>query len=113
MRQVQAAAHNIQLVLQAERTEYYYETFNTPAVLNDLSFTGGDSYRTILSNAGIVISAPSNLTDIQWGGIFGPVGNTTDHPNTTLTKFMYTNGKYFIIYTIDDGFSAPKEGTGP
>ena len=105
-RQVQAVAHNIQLVLQAERTDFYYETFANGGS-GTTSFTGGKTYLEILNASGISLVAPAALTDIIWGD--DPALSLTEekYANTTLTAFTYTNGKFTIKYQIDTGFQDP------
>ena len=103
-RQVQAMAHNIQLVLQAERTDQYtVPVFANGTDASVVAYTGGSSYESILNSNGIALNAVTDLTTITWGGNI----EEKAYDNTVLTGFVYSNGKYSVTYAINTGFQAP------
>ena len=101
-RAIQATAHNIQVVLQAEKSNQYNLVFppgdgKTPlGVGSDPAIT----YIGILSQAGVTITAPEVLKNITWNG-------------QTLATFTYTSGNKYIKYDINTGgFGNVGEGDG-
>jgi len=109
-RQVQAMAHNIQLVLQAERSDQYsIAKFNDSTDIStqpNAYALGGNNvtYLSILNESGIVLKDTDELTGITWGGTIDSI----DYNNTTLTGFKISNGKYSVIYAVNTGFQAPQ-----
>ena len=90
-KQVQSMAHNIQLVLQAEKTVNYDKTFsagNGGTIAYDTI-----TYKDILAVNGVTLgTAPTTeLTGIVWDG-------------QVLKGFTYTGQKYNITYTNTNGF---------
>ena len=88
-RAVQATAHNIQVVLQAEKAERYDESFDkgkggTPAV------AGGKTYLEILSENGVVLGKDDEITDITW-------------EDNTLWTFTYKTQEHSIDYNSKGG----------
>jgi len=114
-RQVQALAHNVQLVLQAERSDYYFLAFNsfkdTDISSTTIAYTKpGDpndievGYYDILNGSGISLRANDVLSDVQWGGT-GATG--TVYEPTTLFQFTISNGNWSVTYNVETGFQQP------
>ena len=106
-REVQATAHNIQVVLQAEKSENYDVAFNNVAdtaavdkdtkISNDKYDLNGDgtpedvTYDAVFMANGMKFTyGTDRLRGIEWDG-------------NTLSKFTYANDKYQIAYNQKDG----------
>ena len=92
MRSVQATAHNIQVVLQAEKADRYNEPFNSPATgavgTDPIVTTDTVTYIDVLSANGV--SLDGTLSEITWDG-------------NTLAKFKYSTANYSITYDFANG----------
>ena len=87
-RDIQATAHNIQIVLQAEKSDNYGQQF-TGTDGNAAMYADGKTYNAILKENGVIIGADRDaLTDIQW--------DSSNH--NVLSGFKYTTAKYSITY---------------
>ena len=101
-REVQATAHNIQVVLQAEKSEQYDETFKPATGITNVASTDAKAcdsmnyYKDILLPNGINLKDGDKLDNITWDG-------------NTLTGFKFSNDKYSIEYKLAaGGFDAVK-----
>ena len=101
-RALQAQAHNVQLVFQAEKSEYYNLAFANaagpvtstapiPIVYTPTTFTYTESYGGILTANGIYLKEGEGVQSIIWEG-------------NTLKSFIIFNGKYWLQYTTTTGF---------
>ena len=95
---VQAMAHNIQVVLQAERADKFEEKFagnsTTAANGNTTAYTDGPTYKEILDDNGVMLNkdnADTELSNIVWDG-------------RTLVSFNYAGEKFQIPYDNENGF---------
>jgi len=112
-RALQATAHNIQLVLQAEQTEVFnvpfrqgptndyslaaYAMNGTTAVPWDATTTTSTvSFQKILNDNSIFLKNGETLTNITYSG-------------TTLTAFTLANAKYTMSFSNTGGFTNPVE----
>ena len=109
-RQLQAAAHNVQLVLQAEKSEQFQNTFADFDTNDELS-------GTLSSTRGLSLysGTPTVDSDIKtYDEIF--IANGIDFKDLTLTdvswdkntlkEFTLENSKYSIGYNIAGGFQS-------
>lgn len=102
-RAVQATGHNIQIVLQAEKTDNFDKVFPdgdgkdlTPAT----NMIGEKlTYNGILEWNGVKLEEEA-LTDIKWG-------DGKKQSRDLLIGFKYHDDKWEIEYTFADGFSQP------
>jgi len=94
-KQVQSMAHNIQIVLQAQKAENYEKDFQD-GVGGDEAYSGGPTYAEILEANGVALNTPANLTDIEWNG-------------RVLAGFKYKGQKYKIEYSNIVGFKPVEE----
>jgi len=101
MRALQAAAHNVQLVLQAEKTENYNQLFIPNATIITNTSSGntlwagapaGTTYESILAANGITVKAGESLNFISWS-------------NNTLQSFAYYTERYVVGYFNTIGFA--------
>jgi len=101
MRALQAQAHNVQLILQAEKTENYVQNFvtNTSPITYGSSgnslWVGAPSdmtYEYILADNGIAIKATETLNHIVWS-------------ENTLTSFILYTDRYIVGYYNTIGFA--------
>jgi len=103
---VQAMAHNIQVVMQAERADKFEETFagttGSPATGATAAYTGGPTYKEILDDNGVMLATPTgtDLSNLVWDG-------------RTLKSFAYAGEKYQIAYDSDNGFGKIDEVDTP
>jgi len=90
IRGVQATAHNIQLVLQAEKSNQNFVKFTGTTGSDPLNSVAGltQTYIQILEENGVVLKNGETLTNITWGGTGG----------NTLYTFTLTGQKYAIDY---------------
>ena len=96
VRQVQATAHNIQVVLQAEKSELYSQVFAgtiaVPVASDVAAYPTGPSYEELLNMNGIYLTDMA-LTGIAWNG-------------HTLNDFVLTkDGSNIVVtYNVVTGF---------
>ena len=101
-RGAQATAHNIQVVLQSEKSEWYDYDFapadkvvvGTPLFLGTLPTEDGviNDYLEVLSENGVIIKPTENLSGVKWDG-------------NTLNTFTFTTSKWEVIYKKGEGFT--------
>ena len=85
-RSIQATAHNIQVVLQAEKANRYAEPFKNGVGTDSIDgTTGGDTYMSILGDNGVTLGTDDKITNITW-------------ETNTLEAFTYATPKYSIDY---------------
>ena len=89
-REVQATAHNIQVVLQAEKSENFDVAFPAgPSGLNDTAYNSL-TYADVLKANGISLQTTDKLENITWDG-------------NTLQTFKFSNENYSIVYNLATG----------
>jgi len=93
-RSIQRTGHNIQIVLEAERSEKYGTVFNDGENGTSAAY-GSTSYGDILAANGVNIVA-ADLTGIRWG-----------ENGQTLFAFTYKEGKHIIEYDLEKGGFLP------
>ena len=111
-REVQATAHNIQLIFNAEKATYYNIPFASGVAAdhtvlaypedapNDGFLDAGTTYLDILAQNGVYLPNPSVLQNIHWNY------HVTGYE--MLIGFEYITKNWAIVYDYDKGgFSAP------
>ena len=89
-RAIQASAHNVQLVLQTEKSTQYQVPFVNGVGTDSADGAGGDTYLAILSEAGVTLSDDEVLSNITWDG-------------NNLDTFTLTTSNYSITYDRNNG----------
>ena len=91
---IQRTGHNIQIVLQSEKTDRNGTVFKDGADGTSTAY-GSTSYADILAANGVDIVA-TDLTGIKWGD-----------NGQTLAAFTYKDGKHILEYNLEKGGFLP------
>ena len=89
-RAIQASAHNVQVVLQSEKSTQYQVNFVNGAGTDSADGAGGDTYIAILAAAGVTLGDSEVLSNITWDG-------------NNLITFTLANNNYSITYDSSNG----------
>ena len=89
-RAIQASAHNVQVVLQSEKSDRHQEDFNDGNGNSFVSGSAGETYLDILAENGVTLGANEDITGITWNG-------------NTLESFTFANNNYSLLYDKTQG----------